>query len=349
MSEAKDFLGNKRYVDIFNELVDEYIETGTPVGSRTLSKRMVNALSPATIRNVMSDLEDLGILCSKHTSSGRKPTPKGWRYFIDSLAEVSLEDLPNAYREQMRKVEESAKMESMASVLGKISDMLSNIANCVSVITVPTVNDKSIRHIDFVLLSPGKALVVIVTDDGDVENRLIEVSMDVSNSVLEKASKYLNTKLCGSTLSEIRNLVDIDINAHQEGLDEIANSIVEKGIGVWTNDNDKNDRIIIKGQSNLLSNINEIENLQDLFKKLDEKQMVRSLLDESVKGKGIKVFIGAENKLFDFAGCSMIIAPYKNSVKKIIGAIGVIGPERMKYGHVITIVDYTAKMLEKLI
>jgi heat-inducible transcriptional repressor len=264
------------------------------------------------------------------------------------LIEVSIADLPETYKEQMRTIEETARMESVESVLSKVSDVLSNIANCVSLITVPTVDDRSIRHIDFVLLSPGKALVVIVTDDGDVENRLIEISQNVSNSVLEKASKYLNTKLCGLTLSEIRNLVDIDINAHQAGLDEAANSIIEKGIGVWANGNNKSDRIIIKGQSNLLSNINEIENLQDLFRKLEERQTVRTLLDESARGHGIKVFIGAENKLFDFAGCSMIIAPYQNSANKVIGAIGVIGPERMKYSRVITIVNHTAKMLKKL-
>ncbi|MDR1488740.1 MAG: heat-inducible transcriptional repressor HrcA [Holosporales bacterium] len=341
---------NKRYAEIFKELVDEYIETGEPVGSRTLSKRMDRVLSPATIRNVMSDLEDLGILYSEHTSSGRKPTERGWRYFVNSIIEISPADLQAADIKAFSETEKSLSGRSVGTILDKASDILSYLSNYASIVITPTANDKIVRHIDFVLLSPGKALVIIVSHDGDIENRLIEVPTDISNSVLEMAAKYLNTKLCGLTLSGIRDTVYDELSVARDGLNFAANDIVKKGIGVWKiGDEFEGDKIIVKGQSNLMSNIDEIKNLEVLFRKLDQKNTVKNLLDESIKGKGIQVFIGSENKAFDLEGCSMIISPYKNSEKKVIGAIGVIGPERMRYSRVIKLVDYTTKMLEKMV
>lgn len=339
-----DISSNKRYIEIFKKLVEVYVETGEAVGSRSLSKVLDTPLSPATIRNVMSDLEDLGILCSEHTSAGRKPTEKGWRFFVNTLVESA--DISKLEIEELASVTKNAVGKSMEDILEKATDILSGLANCASLIRVPTINSE-VRHIDFVLLSPGRAIVVIVNENGIVENRLIEVAPDISASTLEKATRYINAKLVGSTLNEIRTMLQTELDFQEEGLDKITRDIVEQGIGFVTDENDN--RIIVKGQSNLISKAGEILDLEDLLKKLDEKKTLKELLDKSVKGQGVQIFIGAETKIFELSGCSMIVAPYQNAKKSLIGSIGVIGPARMSYSRVITLVDYTAKLLGGLV
>lgn len=344
---AYEFLNNKRYVDIFNELVNEYVDTGEPVSSRTLAKRMGNALSPATIRNVMADLEDLGVLYSEHTSSGRKPTEKGWRYFVNSLVEVSC-DIKDLHMKQLCEIENNYCGCNIESILEKTSEVLSCLSKYASIILTPTVNDKTIKHIDFVALSLRRALVIIVTDDGVVENRLIEFSCDIPNETFEKAANYLNSKLCGLTLDDIRDVVENELMLERENLGSETSDVIQNGIDVWKLHNTTN-KVIVRGQSNLLLNADEIEDLQVVMQSLEEKMAIKKILDESITGQGIQVFIGAENKVFNLGGCSMIVAPYKNSSKKIVGAIGVIGPARMKYDKLINLVDCTAKMLEKFV
>lgn len=338
-------LSNKRYKNIFKKLVDEYIETGAPVGSKTLSKRMNNSLSPATIRNVMAELERLGVLCSEHTSSGRKPTEKGWRYFVNTFIEVS-EDIQNRFINEIN-LTKGAK--NTSSLLEKTSEVLSQLSNCASIIVAPTFNDKTIEYIDFVMLSEGKGLAIIVLEDGSIENRLINITKNISTGSLQRAAKYLNTKLCGHSLSEITETINNEFTTDKNGLDKTTNDIIMQGIGMWSDREDDNSKLIVKGHSNLLSNVDEIENIKMLFNKLDEKHTVKILLNEAINSQGIQVFIGSENKAFNLTGCSMIISPYTNSKNKVIGAIGVIGPERMKYNKVINLVDLTAKMLSKLI
>jgi heat-inducible transcriptional repressor len=347
---ANEFLDNKRYSEIFKELVDEYTETGQPVGSKTISRRMSNSLSPATIRNVMADLEELGILCSEHTSSGRKPTEKGWRYFVNTFIEVS-NDFQDEYAQKIEEIKGLSQWKDTSSILEHTSNILSELSHCASVILTPTINDKVIQYMDFVFLSPGKALVVIIFDDKEVENRLIDIPSDMSTGVLEMASKYLNTKLSGLTLSEIRDIIYDEFAAQRDGLDEAANDLIVKGIGMWAKNNSDNmddRRLIVHGRSNLLSDPAEISNIKTLFRKLDEKVAIKNLLDESINAHGIQVFIGSENKDFNMEGCSMIVSPYSNSKNKIIGAIGVIGPARMHYNAIINLVDCTAKLLRKL-
>lgn len=339
-----DISANKRYVEIFKKLVDIYVETGEAVGSRSLSKVLETPLSPATIRNVMADLEELGILCSEHTSSGRKPTEKGWRFYVNTIVESA--DISNAEVEELAKITKNAVGKSVESILEKATDVLSDLANCASLIRVPTVNSE-VRHIDFVLLSPGRAIVVIVNENGIVENRLIDVAQDVTSSVLEKATKYINTQLSGSSLNDIRTKLQNELDLQKEGLDKITKDIVKQGIGFVINENDN--KVIVKGQSNLLSKAGEILDLEDLLRKLDEKKTLKDLLDKSVNGKGVQIFIGAETKMFEMAGCSLIISPYQNAKKSLVGAIGVIGPSRMSYSRVITLVDYTAKLLGNIV
>ncbi len=333
-------------MEIFKELVDEYIETGNPVGSKTLSERIEHALSPATIRKVMADLEDIGILCSEHTSSGRMPTSKGWRYFVNSFVEIS--QTVEESDAHFVNVESSVTGKNVNGILENISETLSNLTNYASIIVTSTVNDKIIKHIDFVLLSQGRGLVVLVFDDGVVENRLISLPNTITSEVLEIASKYLNDRLCDKSLPEVKTMLDKEFDMCKTGIDDAVNAAIARGMDAWVSDNDYGERIIVKGQSNLLSSESDISCIQSLLRKLDEKNTIRTLLNEVIDGKGIQVFIGSENKAFDISGCSMIIAPYKDHKKRVIGAIGVIGPERMRYSRVINLVDCTARVIEKM-
>lgn len=335
---------NKRYLEIFKKLVDIYVETGEAVGSKVLSQSLQTPLSPATVRNVMADLEELGILCSAHTSAGRKPTDRGWRFFVNSLVEAS--DLSSFEEESLIAVAKNSVGKSIESVLEKATDVLSELANCASLIRVPTV-DSLVRHIDFVLLAPGRAIVVIVNENGIVENRLIEVDRSVSSSVLEKATNYINSTLSGLTLSEIRKNLQRELDIQQCGIDRITKEIVDKGLGFVVNE--PRSKVIVSGRSNLLANADEILELENLLRKLDEKQTLTDILDKSILGQGVQIFIGAETHMFEMSGCSMIVSPYENKKKSLIGAIGVIGPSRMSYSRVIKLVDYTAKLLGNIV
>lgn len=339
-----DLSQNKRCVEIFTKLVELYVETGEPVGSRSLSKVLTNPLSPATIRNVMSDLEDLGILCSDHVSAGRKPTDKGWRFFVNGLIETA--DISKLERDALTQITKNAVGKSVESILENATDVLSNLSNCVSLIMTPTFN-AAVKHIDFILLSPGRAIVVIVNANGVVENRLIDVPLDVSAEVLEQTTNYINSKLSGLSLEEIRNAIQDEVNFQKEGVDKLAKTVLSEGLGFIASDN--NDKVLIKGHSNLIANANEINDLRELLKELDEKRTIKTILDQSVTGKGVQIFIGSETKMFEMTGCSMIVSPYQNSKKNLVGVIGILGPSRMKYSRVITLVDYTAKLLGNII
>ena len=341
-----DISKNERYVKILKKLVEIYVETGEAVGSRSISKALDTPLSPATVRNVMADLEELGMLCAEHSSSGRKPTEQGWRFFVNTLIETT--DISELEGDILANITQDSVGKSLESVLEKATDVLSELANCVSLIRVPTVNSE-VKHIDFVLLRPGRAIVVIVNENGVVENRLIEVSPDVSASTLEKATNYLNAQLAETSLLEVQKKLQRELNCQKEGIDKIAKDVVDLGLGLISNEIEEENKIIVKGQSNLFSRANEISDLEELFRKLDEKKTLKTLLDKSIDGQGVQIFIGAETKIFELAGCSMIIAPYKNKKKSIVGAIGVIGSSRMSYSRVITLVDYTAKLLSDIV
>ncbi len=339
-----DMITNKRYTEIFKKLVEVYIETGQPVGSRTLSKILDNPLSPATIRNVMSDLEDLGILCSDHVSSGRKPTEKGWRFFVDGLIESC--NITEIEKQALSKIKENAIGQSIENILENASEILSKLSNCVSLVVTPTFN-KIIKHIEFVLLNPGRAIVVIVNDCGLVENRLIQIPNEISATTLEQATKYINTRFSGLTLEEIRNEVQQDVEYRRDGINKIAEQLISKDLGFIAPE--ENDKVIIKGQSNLIDKSNEIDKLKELLSKFDEQQTIKNILDQSISGQGVQIFIGAETKMFEMTGCSIIASSYHDSKKNIIGALGIIGPSRLRYSRIIPLVDYTAKLLGSII
>jgi heat-inducible transcriptional repressor len=338
---------NKRSIDIFRELVDAYVETGEPVGSRTLSRRLKTSLSPATIRNVMADLEEAGLLYAPHTSAGRLPTEAGLRFFVHGLLEVGdLSEGDRAYIEQRcttmgRKVDD---------VLEEATSMLSGLSKCAGLVLAPK-TESPLKHVEFVSLSAGRAILVLITEDGVVENRLIEVPLGIPPSILVEASNYLNARLAGRTLTEAKRVIFEELKQHKAHLDALTAKVVETGIGVWSEDH-QGGSLIVKGQSNLLTNVTvveELDHIRDLFTVLDTKETLVQLLDASIQAEGVQIFIGAENSLFSLSGCSLVVAPYKNSRQHILGAIGVVGPTRMNYGKIIPLVDYTAKLVGQLL
>lgn len=338
---------NKRSLDIFRELVDAYIETGEPVGSRTISRRSDVGLSPATIRNIMADLEDAGLLYSPHTSSGRLPTDAGLQYFVHGLLELT--DLPSFEREQMEKVCQNSGRR-FEDILEKATSILSGLSNCAGVVLAPKI-ESPLKQIEFIPLGQEKALVVLITEDGVIENRIMEVSSHIPPSFFAEAGLYLTSKLAGRTLIEARDVIERELFLHQEELDHLTSDIIKEGIAVWSGAG-RSRNLIIKGQSNLLQNVTmleEVESIRGLFNILEAKENFIDILDGAIHAEGVQIFVGSQHELFKLSGCSMVVAPYKNSRDKIIGAIGVLGPTRMNYGKVIPLVDYTAKLVGKLL
>jgi heat-inducible transcriptional repressor len=338
---------NERSREIFRLIVDGYVQTGEPIGSRTLSRLLGQNLSPATIRNVMADLEELGLLYAPHTSAGRLPTEAGLRLFVHGLLELG-----NLAEDERNNIEAlcAARGKSLAQALEEATSALSGLSHCAGVVVVPK-QERPLKHIEFVHLGPGRALVVLVTEDGMVENRVIEVPLGLPPSTLISAANYLNSRLIGRTIEEAGADIDQEINSHRAQLDELTSRVVATGIASWAGGGDES-ALIVRGQANLLEDVTalaDLERLRALFEMLETKETVLRLLNASRKAEGVQIFIGAESHLFGVAGCSLIIAPYQNSREQIVGAIGVIGPTRINYARIIPMVDYTAKMIGRII
>jgi len=338
---------NERSREIFRLIVDGFVQTGEPIGSRTLSRLLGQNLSPATIRNVMADLEEAGLLYSPHTSAGRLPTEAGLRLFVHGLLELG-----NLAENERHNIEAlcAARGKSLAQALEEATSALSGLSHCAGVVVVPK-QERPLKHIEFVHLGPGRALVVLVTEDGMVENRVIEMPLGVPPATLVSASNYLNARLVGRTIEEARNDIEDEIGSQKAQLDELTTRVVATGIASWAG-GDGESALIVRGQSHLLEDVTaltDLERLRTLFEMLETKETVLRLLDASRKAEGVQIFIGAENHLFGVAGCSMIIAPYQNSREQIVGAIGVIGPTRINYARIIPMVDYTAKVIGRII
>jgi heat-inducible transcriptional repressor len=338
---------NERSRDIFRHIVEAYVETGAPIGSRTISRRLGMALSPATIRNVMADLEDLGLLHAPHTSAGRLPTEIGLRMFVHGLLERG--NLTKGEREQID-AQCAAVGRSMPEVLEEATNMLSGLSRCAGLVVAPK-GDEPLKHIEFVLLGPGRALVVLVFASGAVENRIIDVPAGMPASSLVEASNYLSARLVGRTIDQ--GLADIraELAEHRAQLDELTSRVVELGLATWATD-DRGGALIVRGQAQLLEDIGGLEDLErirQLFAALETKEALMRLLDLTGAAQGVQIYIGAENELFSLAGCSVVIAPYTNSQQKIVGAIGVVGPTRINYARIIPMVDYTAQVIGRIV
>ena len=339
---------NGRSREIFARLVETYIDTGEPVGSRTLSKTLELGLSAASIRNVMQDLEQLGLLDSPHVSAGRIPTQQGLRLFVDGVLEIG-----DISTEERRQIESTFDIgPDMTSVLDRAGSMLSGLSHCASLVFAPTTN-AAVQHVEFVAVSDASALAILVMEDGSVENRLFDPPAGLTPSAMREAANFLNAHLRGRTLAETRAAVLAEVDAKRTELDTLAANLVEKGIALWSGGTDTEpDRLIVRGRANLLDEAQDKEDLDRirmLFDDLERKRDMAQLLNLAEDGEGVSVFIGSENKLFSMSGSSLVISPYRDKSHRIIGAIGVIGPTRLNYGRIVPIVDYTARMVGHMI
>ncbi|WP_050928842.1 heat-inducible transcriptional repressor HrcA [Aestuariivita boseongensis] len=339
---------NDRSREVFRRVVESYLESGDPVGSRTLTRTLSEKVSAATIRNVMQDLEYLGLLDSPHVSAGRVPTQLGLRMFVDGLLEVS--DLDDEDREKIDATVTS-NSQDVSSMLDRVGSALSGVTRGASVVLTPK-REAALKHIEFVSLAHDRALVVLVFTDGHVENRLFTPPPGSTPSSMREAANFLNALIEGRTLSELRGVIQTEISRRRQEIDALAQALVESGLASWDGDSSEAARLIVRGRSNLLEADGaeeELERIRSLFDDLERKRDIADFLELTEEGEGVRIFIGSENKLFSLSGSSLVVSPYMNADRKIIGAVGVIGPTRLNYGRIVPIVDYTAQLVGKLI
>jgi heat-inducible transcriptional repressor len=338
---------DERARDIFRRIVETYLETGEPVGSRTISRGGVH-LSPASIRNTMQDLAELGLLDSPHISAGRMPTHAGLRLFVDGLLEVG-----DVSEDDRRSIEArlSARGRTVDEALDEASAILSGLAGGAGVVVTPA-REAGVKHVEFVALGVDQSLAVMVFEDGAVENRLMHRPAGLTPSALQEASNFLNTRLRGKTLADTREAVAVELDRARRELNAAAARLVEEGLAAWSGGDGDARALIVRGRANLLSDPNaaaDLERVRSLFDDLEQKEQLIGLLDNVREAEGVRIFIGAETRLFSLSGSALIAAPYMSGKRRVLGAIGVIGPARLNYARVIPLVDYTAKALGRLI
>ena len=339
---------NERSREIFRRLVEGYLESGGPVGSRTLTRTLNEKVSAATVRNVMQDLEFLGLLDSPHISAGRVPTQLGLRMFVDGFLEVD-----QLSKEDQLKLDQTVDRsgQDVSSVLDRVGSTLSALTHGASLVLTPK-QEQPIKHIEFVSLSSDRALVVLVYSNGDVENRLFTPPVGQTPSAMRQAANFLNAVLEGRTLNELLSTIQHDVDLRRQEIDSLAQELVTQGLAVWQTQDDDNERLIVRGRGNLLeseAHEEDLERIRNLFDDLERKRDIAEFLELTEQGDGVRIFIGSENKLFSLTGSSLVVSPYMNSERKIVGAIGVIGPTRLNYGRIVPLVDYTAQLVGKLI
>ena len=340
---------NERTRAIFRSIVETYLATGDPVGSRNLSRALPMPLSPASIRNVMSDLEHLGLIYAPHTSAGRLPTQLGLRLFVDGLLELG--DLTKEERGQLETQIKIKRERSIDQALTEATEMISGLSHCAGVVLAEKQVSR-LKHIEFVQLEPGRALVVLVGEDQNVENRVISVPPGLPPSALVEAANYMNAHIRGATIPEARSRIEADLNTAKAELDLLTQKIVRAGLAEWSGTLDDRKCLIVRGQSNLLKDLNANEDLariRQLFDDLETKRDLVQLLGLSENAEGVRIFIGSENNLFSLSGSSLIVAPFHDEKRKVVGVLGVIGPTRLNYARIIPMVDYTAKLVGRLL
>lgn len=339
---------DERARDIFRRIVETYLETGEPVGSRTVSKGGVQ-LSPASIRNTMQDLTHMGLLAAPHTSAGRLPTHAGLRLFVDGLLEIG--DLAE---EERRNIEArlATRGGSLQEALDEASAILSGLTGGAGVVVTP-VRDSGVKHVEFVPLGDDQALAILVFEDGAVENRLMRLQPGVTPSTLKEAANFLNAKLKGRTLGDAKTEMGVELELARRQLDETAARLVEDGLAAWSGGEDAERALIVRGRARLLDDASALEDLERvrmLFDDLEQKEQLIGLLDDVKAAQGVRIFIGAETRLFSLSGSAVIAAPYMTGRNhRVMGAIGVIGPARLNYARVIPLVDYTARVLGRML
>ena len=339
---------NDRSREIFRQIVESYLATGEPVGSRNLSRIIPMTLSPASVRNVMQDLEQLGLIYAPHTSAGRLPTELGLRFFVDALMQIG--DLSEPDRVAIEG-QVAAAGTTVENVLTEASVLLSGLTRAAGVVLTAKTNVR-VKHIEFVRLEPERALVILVAEDGQVENRVLNLPIGLPASALTEASNFLNAHVRGKTLAEAKAELETALEAGRAELDQLTQKIVAAGFASWSGGERDERKLIVRGHANLLDDLKAVEDLERvrrLFDELETKRGVADLLGRAERAEGVRIYIGSENKLFSLSGSSTIISPYHDASGGIVGVIGVIGPTRLNYARIVPMVDYTAKVVSKLL
>ena len=352
-SQTTDFLKalNTRSQDIFAKIVENYLETGEPVGSRQLSRMLNLSLSPASVRNVMADLEELGLIQAPHISAGRAPTQQGLRFFVDAMLELGAMDATE--RQQISKqISETAQGGTPEDYLTEASQLLSGLSHGAGVV-IAAKSDMVLRHMEFVQLDKNTAMAVLVGEDGQVENRIIPLPAGLDSGALNRASNYLSHHIAGRTLSEARKNIEAANESQRAELDEISLRVVESGVATLISGvGGATPTVIVRGRANLIADAmasSDLERLRELLDELEHKKGLINLLDDAENAEGVRIFIGSENKLFSLSGSSVILSPYKDANEKIVGVLGIIGPTRLNYAKIVPVVDYTAHVVGKMI
>jgi heat-inducible transcriptional repressor len=341
---------NERSRDIFRQIVENYLATGEPVGSRNISRLITVPLSPASVRNVMSDLEQLGLIYAPHTSAGRLPTELGLRFFVDALMQVG--DLTEAERQSIQtQLASVGRAQSAEAALNEAMTRLSGLTRAAAVVLTQKSNVR-LKHIEFVRLEPEQALVVLVAEDGQVENRVLPLPPGVPTSALTEASNFLNARIRGHTLAEARDDLEAALAQSRSELDQLTQKVIAAGVANWSGGANEERQLIVRGHANLLEDLHAMEDLERvrlLFDDLETKKGVIDLLGRAERAEGVRIFIGSENKLFSLSGSSTIISPYRDASGRIVGVLGVIGPTRLNYARVIPMVDYAARIVSQML
>ena len=342
-----DDLDDKKKI-VLNQIIDSYLIDGVPVGSKTLSNKSEEMASSSSLRNIMSQLEVMGLIYSPHVSSGRLPTEKGLRLYVDNL--LAFQTLYNAKDNLFLKDLNNAGQRGPKELLSEASASLSGMSSHAGIVVVPK-TEKDLKHIEFVRLSKEKALVVLIDSIGSVENRIITIDEGTPDMTFEMAGNYLNSKINGQSIDELRTKINLDIKKRKNEIDALAAGLINKGLAIWANDH-SDSSLIIHGHDKLLDDVQAIEDLEkikSLFSTLGNQELSIQLLEDIASASGVKIFIGSENRLFEGTGCSLIIAPIQTYEQKVFGALGVIGPKRMNYSKIISMVDYTSQIVSKLL
>ena len=354
MSRApEDFLAvlNARSQDIFKKIVERYLETGAPIGSRDLSRLLSLGLSPASVRNVMADLEDLGLIAAPHTSAGRAPTQQGLRFFVDAMLEVGAVD----ERERSaiaKQIEGQARAGNVEDLLTEASTLLSGLSHGAGVV-IATKADMILKHIEFVRLDATNAMAIMVGEDGSVENRLLPLPPGLTSSALTQASNYVAHLVVGRTLAEARAALQAQRAEQLAELDDLTRRLVQSGLATLSSGSDRaQPTVIVRGRANLINDTmasEEVNRMRQLFDELESKDGLIELLGDAEQAQGVRIFIGSENKLFSLSGSSVVLSPYKDANNKVVGVLGVIGPTRLNYARIVPVVDYTAQVISSMV
>jgi heat-inducible transcriptional repressor len=349
---AEDFLAvlSTRSQDIFRKIVERYLETGAPIGSRDLSRMLSLGLSPASIRNVMADLEDLGLIAAPHTSAGRAPTQQGLRFFVDAMLELGAVD--DEEREAIsRQIGGQGQGGKLEDLLTEASQLLSGLSHGAGVV-IAAKSDMVMKHLEFVRLDANTAMAILVGEDGSVENRIVPLPPGLTSSALTQASNYLAHLVVGRTLSEARAALMASRAEQLAELDELTRKLVEAGLATLVSGTDRSQpTVIVRGRANLLNDTmasEELNRMRQLFDELESKDGLIELLGDAEKAQGVRIFIGSENKLFSLSGSSVVLSPYKDANDKVVGVLGVIGPTRLNYARIVPVVDYTAQVISAM-